>query len=177
MGNIIGTKRGCGTPISEVMMLIDFKVDEEELRNSLDDDITKEEFNIAYTSVMFIMPIRIQVNGIELFELNGDPWCEAPLLSIASDGLFYVKALKHSGKEEFRIIEGPGEIEFTMIDKTSVKLDFYDGAKHTVTVVKYDELLEAFEKFADKVRKFLRERAPQINENSYWGPWLRGECD
>lgn len=91
-------------------------------------------------------------------------------MSLASDGLLAVKCLKKSRKEHYSIIEGPGDIDFSMIDNMNVKIDFHNSSKHIVNNVKYDELLKAFEKFAEKVREFLWERVPQLNDHPYWGP-------
>ena len=158
------------------MTEIDFEVDEAELAEGLDNDIPNEEDSLFIMSY-FLMPIRFQVNGVELFEYNNDPWVSMPLLNIASCGLITVKDLKLSKKENFSLLEGPGYIEFTMIDDENVKIVYDYFPKPVILTVKYAELLEAFQKFAEKVRAFLKERVPQLNEHPYWGPWLRGEKD
>jgi hypothetical protein len=38
-----------------------------------------------------------------------------------------------------------------MIDNENVKIDFDEGSEHIITIVKYDELLEALLKYAQKV--------------------------
>jgi hypothetical protein len=158
------------------MILIDFKIDEAMLAEDLEEDITKHE-ECTFVISMFIMPVRMQINGIDLFEYNNDPWSEAPIMNLASNGLLSVKRLKNKKKVTYPIIEGPGDLEFNMIDEINVNIDFFTGSRHVITTSKYDELLEAFQKFAEKVRKFLWVRVPQINDHPYWGPWLRGERD
>ncbi len=41
--------------------------------------------------------------------------------------------------------------------------------------VDYQELLEAFLQFREKVRSFLREKTPHILEHPEWGAWVAGE--
>ncbi len=93
-------------------------------------------------------------------------------MSLASKGVIIVKNLKKSKKEHYEIIEGPGDIEFTMIDDITVELEFYNSSRSLVQFVNYIELLQAFENFAAKVRAFFWKRAPQLNEHPFWGPWL-----
>lgn len=152
------------------MIIIDFEIDETELAESLAGDITQDDY-VCFVSTMFIMPVKFQIDDYILFISS------APIMSLASDGLLTVKELKNTKKEYYSIIEGPGDIDFFMIDNINVKLDFHDSSNHTIKIVNYDELLKAFEKFAEKVRKFLWERVPQMNDHPYWGPWLRGERD
>jgi hypothetical protein len=59
----------------------------------------------------------------------------------------------------------------------NVNVIFFNSSERENVTANYNELLEAFKKFADKVRKFMWERVPQLNEHPYWGPWLRGERD
>lgn len=157
------------------MVIVDFKVDEEELIESLEPDMSNID-DCIFVSTIFLMPSRMRVNEFELFEFKGQ-WLPAPIISLASGGLSAVERLKVTRKEKYIIVEGPGDITFRMIDEKKVNLFFKGDVKTVDTVVSYDELLEAFQKFAEKVRKFLWERAPQINNHPYWGPWLRGERD
>ncbi len=158
------------------MIEIDFKIDEEALAADLEEDLPNLDESLFYLSI-FVMPVRMIINDIDLFELNNDPWCRAPLIEVANRGLETIKALKTQRGAYWTIIEGPGDIDFTMLDENCVVLDFNSGSKHVIVNAKYQELLEAFQKFANKVREFIWERVPQLNEHPYWGPWLRGEHD
>ncbi len=158
------------------MIYIDFKIDEKVLAEDLDEDITKYDESVFIVS-MFIMPVRMQINGTDFFEYRNVPWSQAPLLNLASNGLKGVKELKNNNEVSYHIYEGPGDFKFSLVEENTVHIDFNNWSKHLITTVKYHELLEAFQSFAEKVRIFLRERVPQINEHPYWGPWLRGERD
>ncbi len=158
------------------MIEIDFKIDEEVLAEDLEGDIPNlDETFFLYSR--FVMPVRMKIDDIDLFEWNNDPWCEAPIIYIASTGIDITKNLKIQKKTFWPIIEGPGNIELTMLDEHNVELDLNTGSRHVIVTAKYQELLEAFQKFANKVREFIWERVPQLNEHPYWGPWLRGERD
>ncbi|MBA3236995.1 MAG: hypothetical protein H0T62_01420 [Parachlamydiaceae bacterium] len=156
------------------MIIIDFDASATALTGYKDVDKLQTSL---FTSTVFIMPVRFQANGIELFGFEDDPWSEAPVMCLATEVVEIVKELKSTIKENYIIIEGPGDIEFTMIDNENVKIDFYEGSEHIITTVKYDELLEALLKYSKKLRKFLWERVPELNDHPYWGPWLRGERD
>ncbi len=158
------------------MILLDFKIDENALAEDLEDDITKYQ-GCLFVLSFFIMPIRMQINGIEYFEYKKEPWSYAPIMNLATEGLESIKQLKTKKIVTYPIIEGPGIFEFTMMDNSNVNVNFSNGSRHFVSIVNYDELIEAFQSFAEKVRTFLKKRVPQINEHPYWGPWLRGERD
>lgn len=158
------------------MVLIDFKVDENELAENLDNELDKLK-DCFFVSTLFIMPVRIQIEEFEIFEFDNDPWAEMPIMNIASAGLRKIKELKIEGTKKYDLPEGAGLLEFNMLDEKNVKVSYTGFTKPFVTLTSYNELLNAFEKFAEKVRMFLWERAPQINNHPYWGPWLRGERD
>ncbi len=158
------------------MIFIEFKIDENTLAENLEMDITEYQA-CSFVVSIFIMPVRMQMNGIDLFKSQDDPWAEAPIMNLASNGLLSVKDLKKEKRVSYSVLEGPGDFEFTLIDETQVKVDFFDCNKHTILIVKYEELLSAFQQFANKVRVFLWERVPQMNNHPYWGPWLREERD
>ena len=154
------------------MIILDFKVDERELALSLEERIEDED-ETFFNTTMFVMPLRMRLNDLEIFETNeANPWSLGPVMDLASEGLAVIKDLKRKRKEEHLIIEGPGRFIFTMIDDENVYIEFTGGY---VTTVKYNDLLEAFERYSEKVRTFLKERVPQINDHYYWGPWLRDE--
>jgi hypothetical protein len=75
------------------------------------------------------------------------------------------------------MLEGPGDFKFTLMDDRKVEVVFFNSSERILEIVSYEELLDAFQKFANKARAILREKVPQLNEHPYWGPWLRGEKD
>ncbi len=158
------------------MINIDFLINEKSLAEDLEMDIPNEDESLFEMSY-FVMPIRFNVNGLELFQNHGSPWASGPILSLASSGLIAVKDVLKTKKEEYLIIDGPGSLEFTLMDNKKVEVTFVISSERIAEIVNYEELLEAFQKFACKARAFLKERVPQLNEHPYWGPWLRGEKD
>lgn len=159
-----------------MMVNVDFLIDEVSLAEDLEMDIPSEEVDLFEMSY-FVMPIRFNANGTELFENYGSPWASGPILSLASSGLIAVKDLLKSKKEEHFILDGLGNMKFTLVDDKIVEIAFFNSTQRIVEIVNYKDLLEAFQKFASKARAFLKERVPQLNEHPYWGPWLRGERD
>ena len=157
------------------MIILDFQVDEEELENCLagiEDGIENIDSG-CFVTTMFLMPLRMCLTGLEIFKINEkNCWSQGPIMDLATLGLMAIRELKWKKKDEHQIIEGPGDFVFTMIGDEDVYVEFTRG--YAITV-KYDALLEAFEKYSEKVRNFLKVRAPQINDHPYWGPWLRGE--
>ncbi len=158
------------------MIIIDFKIDENELAENLDNDIPNVDY-VLFVTTLFIMPVRFRINESDLFEINNDPWAEMPIINFASEGVQKIKKLLITRKEVYTLLEGVGVLQFIMEDEKNVKIIFNDSAKSIVNNVNYKELLEALQKFANKVRKFFWDRVPQINEHPYWGPWLREERD
>ena len=161
------------------MIEIDFIVDEEQLTESLSEEgcekIENEDY-VSFLVTIFIMPVKMQVNNLEIFGYQDDIWSPMPIMNVASEGVLTIKSLKNSKQEEYQLMQEPGFFIFTMIDDNNVILR-YEGLKTLQITVPYDELLNAFVKFAEKVRKFMKERVPQLNEHAYWGPWLRDERD
>ena len=70
--------------------------------------------------------------------------------------------------------EGAGLLQFEFFDIDKVCIIY--SVNHIDISVNYEKLLEAFEKFTDKVKKFLNERVPQMRKHPYWGSWIRGEA-
>ncbi len=146
------------------MIIIDFKIDDFALikhRGSRIDQLP----SYFFTSTLFIMPLRFQASGIELFGFEDDPWGSGPIMCLATEAFNIVKNLKTIKKKLYIFIEGPGDIEFSMIDNENVKIDFDEGSEHIITIVNYDELLDAFRRYSEKVRNYLREYVPQMSQH------------
>ena len=147
------------------MIEIDFKVDEEELAEDFEFELEGLD-NCFFVLTMFMMPVKIFMEGVDMLN-PPNTWIHLPIMNIASNGLMIIKKLKISKKEKYELPEAAGDFLFDLLDENHVKVLF---RKKDKIIVKYDELLKAFQQFADKVRKFLWERVPQMNEHPYWGP-------
>ncbi len=154
------------------MVTIDFKIDEEELKEDLECDLDTLDSGF-FVFTMFMMPVKIIINRID-FLTPPCTWIHLPIMDIASNGLIVIKNLTPNVIKDYELPEGAGKFVFKLLETGKVTIEFRDTKK---TIVNYDELLEAFQSFAERVRIFLKKRAPQINEHPYWGPWLRGERD
>src|SRR5262249_8290154 len=108
---------------NKFMIEIDFEVDEEELNDNFESELDKLDYDL-FVITMFIMPVRFKVDDIDVFEYKDDPWSTMPIINLASNGLLVVKRLKKSGKEEYSLIEGPGDFYFSMIDNENVKIKY-----------------------------------------------------
>ncbi len=159
-------------------IVLDFEINEAELAENLE-----EESNPRYAAsdlivlTYFIMPVRMQINGKELFAFtkinDTDPWIGMPIANIAVEGLYAIRQIPTLGKADFDLPEGAGIIQFTLIDNNKVKVVY---KKNNIDeIVSYTDLLQAFLDFNDKVKKFLNERVPQMREHPFWGAWVRGE--
>lgn len=93
------------------MIGIDFKIDEDVLAEDLEElDIPSLDESI-FVSTIFIMPVRIRIDDIDLFEFKNDPWrgsnhkrCQRWVVNN--------KYLRINHKKNWSIIEGPGDIKF-----------------------------------------------------------------
>ncbi len=159
-------------------IVLDFEINEAELAENLE-----EESNPRYAAsdlivlTYFIMPVRIQINGKDLFAFTSinkkDPWIGMPIVNIAAEGLCIIRQIPSLKKAEFDLPEGVGIIQFTLIDNDKVKVVYKDNDINEI--VSYNDLLQAFLDFNDKVKKFLNERVPKMREHYFWGAWVRGE--
>ncbi len=73
----------------------------------------------------------------------------------------------------FDLPEGGGSLHLEINVNQIVKLTFPPLKKEAE--IDYQELLEAFLQFREKVRSFLREKTPHILEHPEWGAWVAGE--
>ena len=158
------------------MILFDFQVDEEQLADDLGEEenpLFADEDLIVLT--YFIMPVRLQINGKEFFtsRINKDPWVGLPIVNLATYLFYRIQHLHRLKKFMYDLPEAVGIIQFTLLDNNKVRVVFkYNDIDE---IVDYTELLQAFEKFTEKVKLFLNERVPQMREHPYWGAWVRGE--
>lgn len=159
------------------MISLDFEIDETELKINIEDEPENADLDLIVLTY-FIMPVRFQVNGIDFFKfpLNNpsDPWVPLPIVNIATDGLYSIKKLKVKKRIKYDLPEGAGLLQFEFFDIDKVRIIY--SVNHIDISVNYEKLLEAFEKFTDKVKKFLNERVPQMRKHPYWGSWIRGEA-
>ena len=148
-------------------------VDEQELMENLEGEL--DESLIPVT--LFIMPVRLQINGKELFEFtrinDTDPWVGMPIVGLATEGLYKIRQIPTLRKVIYNLPDGVGIIEFNSVDNNRVRVLYKNN--NIDEIVSYAELLQVFENFALEVKQFLNERVPKIRGYSFWGAWVRGE--
>lgn len=157
------------------MIIFEFQIDETELEEQLESDITNFDFGL-FSVTLFIMPVRLNINGIEFFRhgrTNGDEfWASFPILELASYLLETVKSLPEIEIQTHQLPAG-GIFVFELLSNNTVSVSY----NNITTVVSYEDLLRALEDFAANTRKFFKERVPQLNLHTFWGRWLREEFD
>jgi len=148
--------------------VLKFKIDEEEL--AADKRCNPSEACMAMLkNTYFIMPVKLQINDIELFKISSDnPWLDYPIIHIATFGLSYVLDLKNTKNFTYEMPEG-GYLKFKKTNNHVLVSSLYHK---TPVSVSYDELVAAFEKFSEDVRKFLIKNFPEMKQHPELGEWL-----
>ncbi len=161
------------------MIELEFKVNKKEITKKILNLIkTADEISIQIT--YFLMPTKFVINGEDLFydkkRKKTDEWYEMPLIDWSTNILGIIKNLPIKKKDKYVFShESYRNIEFEMINTKKVKLIYTGTMKEFI--VNYDELLNVFEIFEKKVKKFLNEYVPQLREHPYWGAWVKGEAE
>lgn len=157
------------------MIHLNFEIDEAELAENLEGEPGNAEESLIGVT-LFIMPVRLQINGKELFALKkikkDDPWIGIPIVNLATEGLYRVEQIPVLKKVNYDLPEAIGVIEFLLLDKDSVRIIY--KRNDIDEIVSYIDLLNAFKNFTSQVRTFLNERVPQLRDHPYWGTWVRG---
>ena len=127
-------------------------VDEQELMENLEGEL--DESLIPVT--LFIMPVRLQINGKELFEFtrinDTDPWIGMPIVGLATEGLYKIRQIPTLRKVIYNLPDGVGIIEFNSVDNNRVRVLYKNN--NIDEIVSYAELLQVFENFALKLSNF-----------------------
>ncbi len=159
------------------------------LEFQLDENIIREDrkFNpgTADTGVLsetyFCMPVRLKIGSVELLEIpvgsrvqKSSPWLSLPILDIATTGLEAVKEAKRRGASVYSLPGSGSRLYFRMIgDEVSA----YSQVNGREARTHYNQLLQAFEDFASRVRHVLMEKVPDLENHSYWGKWLKRQVE
>lgn len=151
------------------MVKLDFFIDEEVLKEERMDPPEEE---LSALSICFMMPVSLNINGVEMFQFQDDGLVSIALLDLASDGLYTVATLFDGEEAVYEAFEDAGKYYFRRDgDIVHVRTD---ANNHTATCL-YSELLQAFEEIQLKVRSFLLKEFPALINHPRWGAWFRGE--
>jgi len=159
------------------MINIGFKIDKEALKDSLEDPLSEVDPVSLYLTY-FIMPMRFNVDGKDVFSISGSnigPWFDIALLNLAASCFERIRLLPIKKNVTHILPETWGNLRFSWLGDNKVLIDLDKNDEKFI--VDYDELLSAFEKFSKKVKDFLCDCAPEIKEHTIWGPWIKGLID
>ena len=142
----------------------------------------------------FLVPVRLNVNGVELLELPprqggviwasrpgqvglepmpadsaASPWLELPLLEAATSGLDKVRQAAGAGSSVYYLGETGGSLSFEVSGgDVMIRCNLNGRTGH----VDYNELLRAWERFAHHVRVALTQQWPELKRHAVWGGWF-----
>lgn len=157
-------------------MLLEFQIDEGTLAADREIDPRTADA-AALQETYFLMPTRLQVHQEELFAVppkghrkDVSPWLELPILHIATVGLQKVKDIGKQGQSIYTLPGSGWRLRFQASGQDVLMHSEVNGRQ---SCVRYTELLAAFEHFASTVREVLSHKVPELQENPYWGKWLR----
>ena len=146
-------------------------------------------------STCFNLPVRLRINNIDLFEnLSNDrivfvchveremyeeteisdeinPWIAVPLLHLASTGLRQVRKAC-LGESVFYHLPGGGSLQ---IRPAGEWVEITSSLNQRSARVSCSELLEAFEDFSARVRRFILQEIPEIREHAAWPSWFEAK--
>jgi hypothetical protein len=157
-------------------MLLEFQADEETLAADREIDLRTADA-AALQETYFLMPTRLQVHQDELFAVppkghrkDASPWLELPILHVATVGLQKVKDICKQGQSIYTL---PGSGWRLRFQASGQDILIHSEVNGRQSYVHYAELLAAFEHFASTAREVLSRKVPELQENPYWGKWLR----
>jgi hypothetical protein len=148
-----------------VTVSLDFEVDERSLQGARSRDPGHADV-VLLRNTYFDMPVHFNIGNVKLIDV------EMPLYAVAVEGLEDLKKLPTEQRltMSLPVISG---LDLEMEDDEVVITNPVRGGG-TVRV-SYDELLAAWEAFAEKVRVFLVSKFPELREHPQVGAWFRGE--
>ena len=177
-------------------VVLDFQVD----KIVIDEDKRIDLVNGSSAPIgvtYFIMPVRLNVAGVELFEqpvsdyyrtvlinepgghilrpieqkiaLSPSPWLELPILHVAKYGLSAVREALQKGRATYHLPESGDRLHF---ERSGNDMVIHSEVNGRVSRVAHKDLLHGFEEFAFHVREVLNHEIPQLKNHSEWGGWF-----
>ena len=161
------------------MIKVEFKINNEYLSKSYL-HLIEQESEVVLRTTCFLMPTRFLIDEIDLFYDKKypkfGPWHDMPIIGWATELVTLIKNLPNKKKDTHIFThEGYRDILFEMKKEGKVRIK-YLGTMNAF-FVDYDELLNAFLKFENEVKKFLNEYVPQFKEHPYWSDWIKGKVE
>jgi hypothetical protein len=169
------------------MVKIEFFNDENEINeDKLYDPLHMDAAILEQT--FFVLPVRFLVNDSDMFhwkqeirigmpkdevyrsmEENIYIWIPLPVLHLATKGL---DEAKRACKGETIIYSLPGTMYQIKFHPMNNKIEISSSFLNYSEVIYCTELVEAFEKFAEEVRKMINREFPELKKHPQIGAWL-----
>lgn len=173
------------------MTTVDFRLDEA----SLVEDIQHAPAGAnpaALEETYFVMPVRLCVNEVELFEQldrekrnvfiarpeqsaqriqlpnEESRWLPLPLLGFATHALQALNQMKPGGEQKV-YLAGGGDL---MLARQGEQLSVESSINGKSSSTQFAEALNAFRAFSEKVRQLLVSRVPAIQQHPSWRQWF-----
>src|SRR5262245_51587116 len=142
------------------MVTVEFIPDWDEIREDVD-GAEVSDLKAALTWTMFDVPVRLVVDGRDVWETPSGAPPRQPLVHLAVHGLDKVRALERESTVRYDPPSG-GALTMTRTDD-EVRLTYAPSG--TTASVPYAELRHAFEDFAVRVRAFVSAQLPLIHQS------------
>jgi hypothetical protein len=142
----------------------------------------------------FVMPVRFRVGEVDLFEkvssdhivyvcpverdmLEGtensegnSPWSSLPLVHVATVGFERVRKVCRGERETaFYNLPGGGTLQIHSADD---QVEISSSLSKRSVKAGCSELLEAFKDFSNRVRRFIIQEAPELQDHPAWKNWF-----
>jgi hypothetical protein len=144
------------------MVIFDFEVSSESLAEAKGTDLADYPV-AALAHTFFLMPVRLAIDGTELFHT------ETGIFYMAS-ALPTVRMLPEVGSVR---LNPPGMGLFMWMDGEDALMRIIGFGEPARAA--YSDLLQAWEAFADKVRKLRVIEFPELRRHPRAGAWFRGK--
>ncbi len=125
---------------------------------------------VQLENVLFDMPVHIRIEDVDLSPPSG----AEPIIFLARAGPYIVRNLLVGMPQELRFPSG-GELVLTLDRSGDVTMAC--PVRRRTAKATHRDLLEAWKRFAEDVKKFLLAEFPELSSHPELGAWFRGESD
>jgi len=146
--------------------LLDFAIDRDALTRRDTSNLTNED-PAMLSHLFFVMPVTLIVGNVAILDSG-----QLPLINIAFDSLYTVRSLPRL-KLERMILPPGGGLEFRLEGADATVVNLHNNATGQSP---YLELLQAWENFSYRVRRFLLDEFPELVQHPQLGEWFLSEA-
>ena len=157
------------------LMLIDFQ-----------EQPTPEPGSVKYNRSAYAfaaVPVRLRIGDVDLLgyveETINEPsefrWVSLSILDIAKWGLFSVKRARELGRYVYELGSHGDTGAALLFEMSGDEILVHSTMTERTARISYRSLVEAWEAFAERVRKYILHEFPQMKNEPGWGEWLAGK--